>query len=63
MLQLKVCYKPVQNRLSNGYRMLKSQDRMMTDDPIFSKNALILSKHIALSKFTGCKNFVKLKET
>ena len=32
----------------------------MTDDPIFSKNALILSSHITLSK---SKRFVNLKET
>ena len=27
----------------------------MTDDLIFSENALILSSHIALSKFTGAQ--------
>ena len=45
MLQLKVWYKATQNRLkvrrANGYRELKFWDPLMTDDSIFSKNALI----------------------
>ena len=32
----------------------------MTDNPIFSKNALIKSSHIALSKFTGVLKFPEI---
>ena len=43
--------KIIQNFAEQFYKKLKFQDRLVTDD--FSKDALILSSHIALSKFTG----------
>ena len=52
ILQLKILYKAIQNRLKVCYRKLKFEDLLMTDDPTFSKNALTYSSHITLSNFT-----------
>ena len=45
--------KIIQNFAEQFYKKLKFQDRLMAD---FSKDALILNSHIALSKFTGAQH-------
>ena len=45
--------KIIQNFVEQFYKKLKFQDRLLADLTIFPKDALILSSHIALSKFTG----------
>ena len=46
-----------------GQRKLKFQDPLMTDDLIFSKNALIQSSHMLYRSSLEHKGFVKLKKT